>query len=73
MEASSLLLPSPPFDLTSPQQIAFEDLYQSTHKGGLVDYRLPYPKWQYLSYLCETRELVLHGSQNQSIDQVQPR
>ena len=73
MEASSLLLPRPPFDLTSPEQTAFEDLYESTPKGGLVDYRLPYPKWQYLSYLCETRELVLHGSQNQSIDQVQPR
>jgi len=73
MEAASFLLPRPPFDLTPAKQSAFEDLCQSTSTGGCVDYRLSYPKWQYLSYLCETRELVLHGSQNQSIGQVEPR
>ncbi|MHA2066934.1 MAG: hypothetical protein ACXABY_21415 [Candidatus Thorarchaeota archaeon] len=73
MEAPSLLLPGPPFDLTPAKQTAFEDLCQSTPAGGFVDYRLSYPKWQYLSYLCETRELVLHGSQSQSIGQVEPR
>jgi len=73
MEASSFLLPRPSFDLTPPKQTAFEDLCQSTPTGDFVDYRLLYPKWQYLSYLCETRELVLHGSQNQSIGQVEPR
>jgi hypothetical protein len=52
---------------------AFEALWQSTPMGCFVDYRLPYPKWQYLSYLCETRALVLHGSQNLEIDEVEPR
>ncbi|MFH2038801.1 MAG: hypothetical protein ABIJ65_05135, partial [Chloroflexota bacterium] len=32
-----------------------------------------YPKWQYLSYLCDTKELVLHGSQDLSIREVEPR
>jgi hypothetical protein len=47
-------------------------LWQSTTQKSHLDYCLPYPKWQYLSYLCETRELVLHGSQNLSIDEVEP-
>ncbi len=38
-----------------------------------MDYHLSYPKWQYLSYICETKELVLHGSQNQGICEVEPR
>ena len=73
METPSFLLPGPPFDLTPAKQAAFEGLWQSTPTGGFVAYRLPYPKWQYLSYVCETRELLLHGSQNESIDIVEPR
>jgi hypothetical protein len=73
MEAASFLLPRPPFDLTPAKRAAFDTLYQSTPPGALVDYRLPYPKWEYLSYLCETRELVLHGSQKRRIQIVQPR
>jgi len=73
MEAPAFLLPRPPFDLSPEKQQAFEDLWQSTPRGDLVAYRLPYPKWQYLTYLCETKELVLHGSQNQGIRRVEPR
>jgi hypothetical protein len=73
LEAPAFLLPRPPIDLAPAKQDTFEDLWQSTPVGGLVDYRLPYPKWQYLSYLCETRELVLHGSQVPGIGEVEPR
>ena len=73
MDAAAFLLPRPPFELTPAKQAAFEELCQSTPRGGLVDYRLIYPKWEYLSFLCETRELVLHGSQNQSIGVVESR
>ncbi len=72
-EVSSFLLPRPAFDLTAEKESAFGNLYRSTPAGGLVDYRLPYPKWQYLSHLCETRELVLHGSQLPDIGTVEPR
>jgi len=60
-------------DLSPEKPKAFEDFWQSTRRGDFVDYRLPYPKWQYLSHLCETKELVLHGSQNQGISIVEPR
>ena len=73
MEAPDFLLLRPPFDRSPVKHGAFEDLWQSRRKGGLLDYQLPYPKWQFLSYLCETKELVLHGSQNQDISIVEPR
>ena len=73
MDAASYLLPRPPFEITPDKRAAFEALYESTPLGAQVDYRLPYPKWEYLSYLCETHELVLHGSQHRRIQTVQPR
>lgn len=73
MEAPDFLLPRPPLDLSPEKQRAFDDLWQSRPKGDFLDYQLPYPKWQFLSYLCESRELVLHGSQNRGIDTVEPR
>lgn len=51
----------------------FEYLFQSTATGDFIDYSLPFPKWQFLSFLCETYDLVLHGSQNSSIQLVEPR
>ena len=73
MDPLAFLLPRPAFDKPPEMLAAFEQLFQSTHAGGFIDYRLPYPKWQYLSYLCETKELVLHGSQNLDIAEVEPR
>jgi hypothetical protein len=51
----------------------FNFLYDSTPAGGFVNYNLPYPKWQFLTYLCKSRNFVLHGSQNQEINEVQPQ
>ena len=73
MDAASFLLPRPYYNLTPEKQTAFEDLYRSTEPGEFVEYHLEYPKWQYLSYLCDTKELVLHGSQDLSIREVEPR
>jgi hypothetical protein len=73
MNLPEYFLPRPPFQLTPRKRLAFEAQLQSTPPGGLVDYCLAYPKWQYLSYLCGTHELVLHGSQNRAIGMVEPR
>jgi len=73
MEIPSYLLPRPEYDLAPTKQAAFEELWQSTLPGNFIDYRIPYPKWQFLSYLCDTKELVLHGSQDLDIDIVEPR
>jgi hypothetical protein len=41
--------------------------------GSLIDYPLLAPKWQFLSYLCEHREVVLHGSGQPDILEFEPR
>lgn len=73
MDPLDFLLPQPPFDLTSEKQVDFDRLFETTPAGGFVDYQLPYPKWQFLSHLCNSRELILHGSQNADIEVVEPR
>jgi hypothetical protein len=73
MQPLDYLLPRPPLDLTTDQQRAFNSLWRSSHADGFIDYNLPYPKWQFLSYLCDMDELVLHGSQNRVIGTVEPR
>ncbi len=73
MEAPSYFLPRPQSDITPAKQEVFEGLWQSTPTGTFIDYDLPFPKWEFLSYLCETKELVLHGSQNLDVDEVEPR
>jgi hypothetical protein len=73
MEAPSFFLPRPRFDKTPEMKAAFANLLDSTPSGKVVDYSLPFPKWQFLTYICETKELVLHGSQNLGIEIVDPR
>jgi len=66
-------LPQPAFELSPDQQAGFDALFASIPPGGWIDYRLDAPKWQFLSYLCQSKNLVLHGSQNLAIDEVEPR
>lgn len=73
MQPQDFLLPRPPIDLTPDKKKAFDLLWQSKSDDGFIEYHLPYPKWQFLSYLCNIHELVLHGSQNRDIDKVEPR
>jgi hypothetical protein len=67
------LLPRPHLRISRKQRAEFDILLDSTPTGSFVDYQLTAPKWQFLSYLCQTRDLVLHGSQNQDIEEVEPR
>ena len=73
MPSLEYYLPRPPCDFTPEKQAAFEGLFQSTPPGNHTAYRLPYPKWEYLSYLCDVHEVVLHGSQVAGIEVVEPR
>jgi hypothetical protein len=41
--------------------------------GGLVDYRLAAPKWQFLCHAAERGDLVLHGSNDPGIGCFEPR
>jgi hypothetical protein len=72
MDTPSYFLSRPQYEITADKQSAFEALYLSISPGSFIDYRLPYPKWEFLTYLCEAKELVLHGSQNEKIGTVKP-
>jgi hypothetical protein len=73
MQPLDYLQPQPPFDLPREKQLAFDGLMNSTPARAWVDYSLPYPKWQFLTYLCQSRQVVLHGSQYITIEVVEPR
>lgn len=73
MQAPDFLSPRPAFELSTEKIAAFETLWQTTGGGALIDYRLPYPKWQFLSYLCDSKDLVLHGSLHGGIGVIEPR
>jgi hypothetical protein len=73
MQALDYLLPQPTFELTPEKQAEFDTLFSSLQPGETIDYCLEHPKWQFLSYLCKSRSLVLHGSQNAGIMEVEPR
>ena len=55
---------------------AFEALFNRAVADGpntLIDYDLPWPRWQFVSHVVESRRLIAHGSQNGTIEQFEPR
>lgn len=73
MKLPDLYLPRPEFELTPEKHSAFEILWDATKHGEQIVYQLPFPKWQFLTYLCETKPVILHGSQNGDIPLVKPQ
>lgn len=55
---------------------AFETLFERTLATGpnaVVQYDLPWPRWQFVSHIIESHQLVAHGSQNREIEVFEPR
>lgn len=54
---------------------SFEQLWREHLALGDValDYRLPAPRWQFLCWLADTHELLLHGSGSPDITEFEPR
>jgi hypothetical protein len=66
--------PGASFDATTQQ--AFDALLDATLTAGgcaTIEYTLPYPKWQFLCYLADQRNVALHGSGNPNISLFVPR
>jgi hypothetical protein len=51
---------------------AFRELLREPAVGAVV---LPerHPKWEFLSYVCESQDVVLHGSSHMGLTQIGPR
>lgn len=61
--------------LSLDKQIAFNQLLDSTLLQGpnsLIDYKLPYPKVDFLNYVCDWRGLVAHGSPLKDLSTLEP-
>jgi hypothetical protein len=62
---------------TDPEVIhSFERLLESAVERGWetpIEYTLSAPKWQFLCWIAENRDIVLHGSGNSDIDHFEPR
>ncbi len=59
------------------RKFAFEELLNSfessrNENNGFIEYSLPYPKEQFLEYLTEKKNYLLHGSSSM-IDELEPR
>jgi len=57
------------------QRFAFDRLFDSTlqsEPNTQIDYNLPYPKSDFLNYICDWRGYVTHGSPLHDLDTLQP-
>lgn len=72
----AFLAPRPAMTRDSATLAAFDALFEACVAEGIEtppDYALPAPKWQFLSHIVETREVLLHGSGNPGITRFEPR
>ncbi len=69
-------LSRPEMDLKTAICDEFEELfarYIRNGVGNLIEYSCPAPKWQFLCYLGDSRDVVLHGSGDPAIAEFEPR
>ena len=67
---------APPRAHDAARDVAFEALYERAFRSGngeRVEYRLAYPRHQFLSYLSEEKGLLFHGSNEHEILEFEPR
>jgi hypothetical protein len=76
-----MLLPNywlkrPSEDVDEKTQLAFDELLKTTLRIGgcpVIDFALPWPKWQFLCYVANHHDIALHGSGDPSIALFEPR
>lgn len=68
-DVRSYLLTRPPFTI-SPEMSA--EIAEMLTKPGIIT-ETPVPKWQFLCHIADTMPVVLHGSQDPTIELFEPR
>ena len=69
-------LTRPDVHLDEGAQKAFDTLLDATLRSGgcpLIEFSLPWPKWQFLCHLADHRDIALHGSGASTIAMFEPR
>lgn len=84
MDPLKYLLPEPPLELTPQMAADCESFYTELRShpaepappntaGQVIDYRLPYPKWQFLATIANTWPVVFHGTTLLDLQVIEPR
>lgn len=76
MSLPAYFLPRPAPALTPAMTAACDTLFDQAVAQGphsAIPYTLPIPKWQFLCYLTDTRDVLLHGSGCADIAEFEPR
>ena len=66
----------PQLQLRSDLRDSFDQVFREqvcSSAGALIDYRLDAPKWQFLSYLGDAKDVLFHGSGDTDIARFEPR
>ena len=64
----------PRLEADSTRAAAYDSLLrEAVLAAGPIDYRLPYPKHEFLSYAVHRRGLLAHGSNRGDIEEFEPR
>ncbi|RXJ04360.1 hypothetical protein DS745_02960 [Anaerobacillus alkaliphilus] len=70
------LLRLPELDLPKETIHEFDDIYDrhiSTAEGKIVPFECRYPKYMFLNYLIETKDVLVHGTNKSDIVSFEPR
>lgn len=76
MKLPDYWLTRPSVDFDESIQKAFDDLLSTTINAGgcpTIEYRLPFPRWQFLCHLADHHNIAMHGSGNPDIPLFEPR
>ncbi|MDP5275433.1 hypothetical protein [Chengkuizengella axinellae] len=70
-----LFEPSPKISISDEEKALFEKIYIKTcnQENKLVQYNLFIPKYKFMQYLAETKDIIFHGSNNSGIAVFEPR
>ena len=72
---TSIALLPPDLDLTNEKQTSFQRLLDDAlahPTGNWIDYRLPYPKHEFIRFVMEKDVFIFHGSNNREIEVFEP-
>ena len=71
----AFLMPRPAMPVDTETRAQFEALYAAAigADGGRIDYRLEAPLWQFLCFLTDEKQILLHGSGKPDIARFEPR
>lgn len=78
MFLSLLFLAKPSFSFSSEEigeyDKIFEQAMQSSDDGTCeIEYNSRFPKYRFIQYICENKDVVMHGSNNGTISTFEPR